>query len=132
MKNAYEVSADLINPESTSDDAVEAVQEVEEGVDYVTVDESAFEDVDSPDFDEWTKVFTDHARDDDEPESGNFADYLVDASDDGSEAAEGDEYSETDEDEEEYSEDEYEEEETDEYYDDEEDDSEGEEGDDEE
>lgn len=132
VKNAYEVSADLINPESNPDDAVEAVQEVEEGVDYVTVDESAFEDVDSPDFDEWTKVFTDHARDDDEPESGNFADYLVDASDDGAEVAESDEYSETDEDEEEYSEDEYEEEETDEYYDDEEDDSEDEEGDDEE
>ena len=116
-KQAYEISADLINPEASSEEGVEAIQEVDDGVDYVTVDESAFEDVDSPDFDEWTKVFAEQVKQDDEPTEERFSDYFENVSVEGA-SADDEEYSD-DEEEEEDAEDEYEEEETDEYYDDE-------------
>ena len=128
-KHAYEISADLINPESNPDESVDAVQEVDDGVDYVAVDESTFEDVDSPDFDEWTKVFAEQVKPDDEPTEDRFSDYFEDVSVE-DESDEDEEYSDDDEEEvdDEYDEDEYEEEETDEYYDDEDEEEEGEEG----
>ena len=119
---AYEVAADLINPKSGSDDEIEAVQEgtVDDGVDYVTVDESTFEDVKSPDFDEWTKVFSDQIKSEDVEEEEDFSDFFESTTEisGAPEEDENEEYEDEDSEEDEEDDDSEEEEETDDYYDD--------------
>lgn len=114
-KTSFEVAADLVNPpaRSRADEQTVAAPTPAEDVDYVTVDESTFEDVESVDYDEWTNVF-----DPDKPAEsvaaeapGEFSDFLETARPVEEEEDE-EEYEEDDED------DEYDEEESDEYYED--------------
>ena len=115
-----------------------------DGVDYVPVDESTFENADSLDYDEWTKVFSDQDKlesnasdgqgafldyfDSPEVEVGGAADYDDELEDDESELDDEDSEEEADEDvdeeyEEEYDSDEYEEYEEDDEVEEEESDS---------
>lgn len=123
-RSDYEVSEDLFDTDFGDDEeeAIQTSQQTDDGVDYITVDESRIDDFDSADFDEWTKVFSEEQTIfDDEEQNAPFSRFFDTVSSaDVSEALETeDEYYEEEESDEYDSDvDEYEEEETDDYNDD--------------
>ncbi len=80
-KGSFDVSASPIAIRDDFDDEeieaeIDRQPSVVDGVDYVPVDESSFENADSLDYDEWTKVFSDQDRAESSEPTGAFLDYF--------------------------------------------------------